>query len=147
LLLINAARSRQRETLAGAIAHKSICPEMNQEMSPENIEKRIADLEQSLGEAHQTITAMFGLVNVLADFQKTATEKLYDWIISLESRNSEALQLLGQSLSETEVRQKLGDILARNVTNRDQIEAMLQKFKTLHLLPPHPPAPPTAPGT
>ena len=98
-------------------------------MSEQNHELRITELEKSLSDAHEASKGMFILINVMADFQKTATVKMYDWMIALENRNNEALEILAQSLPDTETRQKLKDVLARNVFDRDQLEAMMQKFK------------------
>jgi len=98
-------------------------------MSEQNHEHRIAELEKSLADAHEASKGMFMLINVMADFQKTATTKMYDWMIALETRNNEALEIVAQSLPETETRQRLKDVLARNVFDRDQIEAMMQKMK------------------
>ena len=112
-------------------------------MSDKTVETRVAELEQSLADAHETIKGMFVLVNVMADFQKTATVKTYDWMIALETRNNQALEILSESLTDDEARQKLKGVLARNVFDRDQLEAMIRKIKAF---PANPLANPTPPG-
>ena len=112
-------------------------------MSDKTVETRVAELEQSLADAHETIKGMFVLVNVMADFQKTATVKTYDWMIALETRNNQALEILGESLTDDEARQKLKGVLARNVFDRDQMKAMITKIKAF---PANPLANPQPPG-
>ena len=113
-------------------------------MSDKTVETRVAELEQSLADAHETIKGMFVLVNVMADFQKTATVKTYDWMIALETRNNQALEILSESLTDDEARQKLKGVLARNVFDRDQLEAMIKKIKAFPANPLANPAPPGA---
>jgi len=113
-------------------------------MSEQNHEHRIAELEKSLADAHEASKGMFMLINVMADFQRTATVKMHDWMMALETRNNEALEIAAQALPDMETRQKLKDVLARNVFDRDQLEAMMHKFKAFR---PNPEIPPATPGS
>jgi len=106
-------------------------------MSQDEIEKKITELEQSNLGAHQSVAGLVELNRAIIGFQKEISTRLFNWTLSLDNRNAEALQLVRQSLPE-EAARKLGDILARSMFDRDQLEAMIRKLEALPSFNPSP---------
>jgi len=105
-------------------------------MSEKNLETRVTQLEQELSAARETSAAMFGMAKALIELQKATATQLFKWMVALDTRNNEALETVKAALPDQEKRQKLSDILARSVFDRDQLEAMIRKIESLR--PPGP---------
>ena len=103
-------------------------------MSDNNLEQRVADLEKQVQALTKSNTDLIRFLVAHSEGDKLVMAKLFECFLGSETRNDSAFGLLSHSLPD-EIRQKFNESMGQALSDRDQIAAMIEAFKSSSLPP------------